>query len=137
MLDGVSWFFDLYAQDRKPPEAGEQRGGEGEDEEDESLATWKQIAVYVASVIGILIGPYARAAASEKYPTFTEMFGSPMRLFWAIVFGFIVTAFLFKTILSAKNYLIVQIAFALAAGFGSQTIVPKAIDFLAKLVNGA
>jgi hypothetical protein len=97
---------------------------------DDEVSLARQLAVYAGCVFGILVGPYAVAAAAGTYPTFVEMFGSPIKLFFAVVFGFVLTAFLFKTLLSAKTPILVQIGFALVAGFGSGKLVPKAVDFL-------
>jgi hypothetical protein len=137
MPNAVSWFFDLYAQDREPPQPTAQADGGGGGGGDDDLAPWRQVVVYLASVVGILGGPYALSAAAGKYPTLLEMFGSPMRLFWAVVFGFVLTAFLFKIILSARNPLVVQIGAAIVAGFSSEKIVPKAIEALTSVVSSA
>lgn len=130
MLNGVAWFFDLYAQNR--PE--HDRGFAGDDNE---LALWRQLLVYLFCVIGILAGPYALAAATGTYATFAEMFGSGIRLFWAVLFGFVLTAFLFKTLLSAKTPLFLQIGASIVSGFASGKILPKAIAALTSWVTGA
>jgi hypothetical protein len=123
MLDQVIRFFDLYSQYRTPQSKAEGIG-------DDDLALWRQIVVYAACAIGIVVGPYALDAATGTYATFWTMFGSGIRLFWAALFGFVITALLFKTVLTPKTSLVVQIGTAVVAGFASGKLIPKAIALL-------
>jgi len=130
MLNRIISFFDLYAQDR-PAQAFAQAAGK------KQLAWWRQLLVYVGCVLGIVLGPYALDAAAGTYAPFAVMFGSPIRLFWAVVFGFVITAVLFKTVLSAKSPMVLQIGTAIAAGFASGKVVPAAIDALLPALSHA
>jgi hypothetical protein len=124
LLNALGWFFDLYSQ-YKGPQAVAQAS-------DEQIAGWRQFVLYVSCVVGILVGPYAANAAAGNYSDFATMFGSWIRLFWAVVFGFVLTAALFKTVVSATTPLVVQIGTAIVAGFASGNLVPKAIELLSK-----
>jgi len=130
MKNTILRFFDLYSRNRGPNNVahGASQG---------QIAGWRQFVVYVACLVGIIVGPYALDAANGKYADFTVMFGSPLRLFWAVVFGFVITAALFKTVLSAATLFVVQVGTAIVAGFCSGKVVPKAIDILSKWFSGA
>jgi hypothetical protein len=126
----VRRFFDLYSRNKTPY-------GEAQAADDYQIAAWRQVVVYLGCALGIVVGPYALDAASGHYTSFSVMFGSLIHLFWAALFGFVLTAVLFKTVLSATTPLLVQIGAAIAAGFASGKLVPKAIDILTSGVNGA
>jgi hypothetical protein len=130
MLDSFVRFFDLYSQD-KPS------GNHAQSASNQQLATWRQVVVYIACVVGIIVGPYAVDAAAGTYVSFIAMFGSGIRLFWAIVFGFVLTAFLFKTVFDANTPIFVQIGGAIVSGFASGKVIPKAIGALTTWVSGA
>ena len=130
MLNRIIRFFDLYSQ-YKPS------GSKAESVDPDEIAIWKQFVVYGACVIGIIAGPYAVEAGAGTYVSFLTMFGSGIRLFWAVVFGFVLTAFLFKTVIGAKTPIVVQIGVAIVAGFGSGKLIPKAVGFITTWVGGA
>jgi hypothetical protein len=130
MINSVLRFFDLYSRNRGI-------GNVAQGASDDEIAGWRQFVVYIACAIGIILGPYALDAATGKYVDFLTMFGSPVRLFWAVVFGFVLTASLFKTVLNATTPLVIQIGSAIVAGFGSGKAVPKAIEVLSKWFTGA
>ena len=121
-MNRIGWFFDLYSQ-YKGPQAVAQAN-------DEEIAGWRQFVVYLGCAIGIMVGPYATNAAAGSFVDFVTMFGSWIRLFWAVLFGFVLTAALFKTVFSPKTALVVQIGTAIVAGFASGSLVPKAIEAL-------
>lgn len=122
MLYRLGWFFDLYSQ-YKGPQAVAQAN-------DDEIAGWRQFVVYLACVIGIILGPFAIKASAGTYVDFATMFGSLIRAFWAFVFGFVLTAALFKIVLTPKTPLVVQIGTAIVSGFASGTLIPKAIETL-------
>lgn len=122
-MNSVLRFFDLYSEyratDARPQSAN-----------DEEIATWRQIVVYVACVVGILLGPFVVGAATGTYPAWLEVVTPVSKLIWALILGFVLTAFLFKVLVSPKAAIFVQIGTGLACGFGSGELVPIAIKVL-------
>ena len=125
MINSVIRFFDLYSQYR-PEHAVAHAGGNSQ------FAWWRQLLVYLGCVVGVLLGPYAVAAAGGESPSLEEIFGSITRLIWALVFAFVIIAALFKALLSPKLPLVAQIGTAIVTGFISEKIIPTVIETAAK-----
>lgn len=130
MLNTVLRFFDLYSQDRSTESIAQGA-------KKNRTAGWRIFVVYLACVLGVVLGPFALDAAVGKYTDFMVMFGSVHRLFWAVVFGPVLTAVLFKTVLSAKTDLLIQVGIAILAGFASGKVIPAAIGMIVKWIGGA
>ena len=127
MINRIKRFLDLYSQYRTP-EGVAHAGGE------DNLAEWRQALVWAGCFLGVVLGPYVLAASAGNYSDFEVMFGSPVRLFWAAIFGVVLTALIFKfKIVTPKSLLVVQIGIAVLAGFASRELIPKAIDWIVKV----
>lgn len=125
MVNSVIRFFDLYSQYRTT-EAKAQ--GVGKDD----IAGWRQVVIYLACALGIVLGPHVAAAAAGTFPPFSVIFDSFARIFWAIIFGFVLTALLFKVLVKPTTPLVIQIGVALAAGFSSARLIPVAVRLLTR-----
>lgn len=124
-MNKVVWFFDLYAQHRDNNNRAQNANGE-----DVGLGT--QLVIYVCCFIGILIGPFLVKAAGGAFPDPVQVFGSWNRMIWSIPIALILTAALFKTVLSAKTMLVVQMGSAVAVGVASVEGLPLALAALGK-----
>ncbi|MGA7325464.1 MAG: hypothetical protein WBX25_13480 [Rhodomicrobium sp.] len=124
LINRAQRFLDLYS-DYRPSHAIAHAAGSNK------LAGWRQALVWLGCALGVLLGPYALAAAGGNYPEFAVIFGSGNRLFWAAVFGVVLTALLFHLkFVTPSSPLVVQIGIAVLAGFASRELIPKAIDWI-------
>ena len=123
-MNTIIRFFDLYSQYRDPR-------AKAQGVTATHIAGWRQLVIYVSCVVGIIRGltpPWEpRQAISLSGPSFSTSWS---RIIWATVFGFVLTAFLFKVLITPKTPLVIQIGVALAAGFGSAKLVPVALKLL-------
>jgi hypothetical protein len=124
-MNGIIWFFDLYSQYRDQDSIAHKADGE-------TVGGFTQLCVYFGCLAGILAGPYALDAAKGKYPSILELFGGWSHLLWSVLFGFVLTAALFKLWLTPKTPLVSQIGIAIAVGIGSGKLIPLALQTLVK-----
>ncbi len=123
------WLIDLYSEDR----SFEMEATSAESEIDLSL--WRQVTLYIGAVLGVLVGPFLDRIVKLDYPTFAEIFGSPMSIFLGLLFGFVVLVIVFKTkFIGAATPLFVQIGAAILVGLGSRTVIPLAIEKLGSML---
>jgi len=128
MLNWLGRYFDLFYQYR-PGRALAQAAKSG------SIALWRQLLIYGFCLLGVLVGPYIPAALAGDPPTLAIVFGTPNHLFWSAVIALAVFPAIYKIVFDPNKPLIVQLSFALVAGFIAQKIVPKAIDIVSKGVG--
>ena len=125
-MNAIVRFFDLYSQDRDP-----QARAQGITDND--LTGWRQLCVYLACFVGVVLGPHALAAAAGHFPPWATVFDSWSRIIWALIFAFVLTAGLFKLRwIGAKTPLVIQIGVALAVGLTSSKTVPLVLKFFSK-----
>jgi len=123
MVNAIVRYFDLYA-DWKPS------GAKAHATSGAKIEGWRQLLVYLACLLGVILAPYVSAALSGSAPSFSEVFASANRIGWSAVIALAVFPISYKTILSPKLPLVAQLGTALVTGFVAQKIVPKAIDLI-------
>jgi hypothetical protein len=127
-MNSIFWFFDLYSQYK----SGNARAHAADGKEVSSLVQW---IIYGACLVGIFVGPFAIDASKGKYPTIEQLFGGWSHVTWSVLFAFVLTALLFKTLLKPTSPLPAQIGTALAVGIGSGKLIPVALEALTKIVS--
>lgn len=123
MVNTIVRYFDLYA-DWNPATAKAQAA------QGAKVEGWRQLVVYLTCLLGVILAPYVSGALSGSAPPFSEVFSSANRIGWSAVLALAVFPISYKTILSPKLPLLVQMGTALVTGFVAQKIVPKAIDLV-------
>lgn len=127
-MNRLIWFFDLYSQYKDGrPRAQRADGSE--------ISNGIQALIYGACFIGILAGPFVPGAANRNFPTLLQLFGGWANVFWSILFAFVLTAFLFKTVLKPTTAIVIQIGLALAVGMSSGNLIPVALEALTKVAS--
>ena len=122
-MNAIVRFFDLYSQHRDPR-------AKAQGVTDDELAGWRQLCVYLACAIGVVLGPHALAAAAGDFPAWATVFDSWSRIIWAAVFAFVLTAGVFKLgWITPKTALVIQLGVAMAVGLGSAKTVPLVLQF--------
>lgn len=132
-MNYLSWFLNLYATRENLPQPRESVTLGSDDSNGAPPPPppgGRQFLVWLACVVGILGAPFVMGALDGLYPGFLEFFGSWARLAWSALFGVILTALLFKTVLTERTPFIVQLGVALVAGLTASTSVPIAIRTL-------
>lgn len=124
MLNKLGAYFDLYSEYR-PGRPRAQAAAK------DDIALWRQLLIYLASVLGVILGPYVSAALGGTLPDPSVVFAGPNRIFWSCVFGFAVLPPAYKLVFDPKKPFVVQISFALVAGFLAQKLVPVALALFA------
>lgn len=126
MLNAVARYFDLFA-DYRPTGAKAQAAAGSK------LDAWRQWAIYLASVLGVLLGPFVPAALTGAAPPLAAAFTDLNQLLWGAVLALAMFPAIYKVVLSPKVPLLAQMGTGLVAGFLARKIVPKAIEVVGKL----
>jgi hypothetical protein len=125
MINRIVEYFDLFSEYR----TGRAKAQAATKEE---TALWRQLLIYSTCVVGVLVGPYVPALLQGTQPDLAVVFGGVKHIVWSAIVALAAVPAVYKWLFDPKKPLIVQMGFALVAGFVAKNLVPLAMQLIGK-----